>query len=63
MLSIPPVVILVFFKQQNPLYLNLYVRYFFLYVIVFLFFSFFLLPRLALYYLQDIKYCKLYISL
>ena len=32
MLSIPPVVILVFFKQQNPLYLNLYVRYFFLYV-------------------------------
>ena len=48
MLSIPLVVILVFFKQQNPLYLNLYVRYFFLYVIVFLFFSFFLLPRLAL---------------
>ena len=60
MLYIPPVVILLFFKQQNPLYLKLYVRCFFLYVIVLLFFSFFLmqfnyvfieslvLPRLAL---------------
>ena len=38
MFYIPPVVILVVFKKQNPLSLNLYVRGFFLYVIVFLFF-------------------------
>ena len=43
MLYIPPVVILLFFKQQNLLYLKLYARCFFLYVIVLLFFSFFLM--------------------
>ena len=41
LLYIPPVVILVYFQKTKSLYLNLYVRCFFLYVIVFLFFSFF----------------------